>query len=176
MEESGATLTGEAQAPANPQSKDTAPAKEPKHIESADLDRLYRACLEKFLSYSVVSAATFVGYVELAINVHNSSETGLPSVIPKLIVLALAFVFAGAVSAAARQFYLISLLEGHDRLGVRDLERSLTKVAAPIVINTMTYSHAAEESATTGRINNALTIAWGLLVALALLVLIYALL
>lgn len=131
--------------------------------------------MEKFLSYSVIAAATFVGFVQLAVVVHGTPPGTLSAVPLEVAVLVLGFVVAGALSAAARQFFLISVLEGPRGLGIRELEKALTKGSAPLLANLLAYSHAAEEGASSGRTANLLSVTWMLLLGLLMLILLYAL-
>jgi len=134
---------------------------------------LYQASVQKFLAYSVVGSATFVGYVQLAIQSHLAPR-GPNAAFLGLIVLFLAIVVGIAVAAAARQYYLIAALELPTELGLMDLEDALTREAPPLIVNSTVFVRNFARSATRPRAANFLTGAVALIMVAILLVLLYA--
>jgi hypothetical protein len=132
---------------------------------------LFQASIQKFLAYTVVGAATFIGYVQLAIEAHGA-QPGYPGLVIKLVVFFLALVIGAAEVAAARQYFLIATLDGE--LGLTALERELTRSAAPLIANVTDYAHSFDYSARKPRPANALTVITILIGLVILFVLLYS--
>ncbi|MGD1100123.1 MAG: hypothetical protein ABR888_07290 [Thermoplasmata archaeon] len=76
------------------------------------------------------------------------------------------------MTAAARQYYLIARLDGE--LGLRALEKDLTRGAAPFIVNLSEFAHGFDYSARKPKAFNALTVVAFLIGLVILLVFIYA--
>jgi hypothetical protein len=137
---------------------------------------LYHASLQKFLTYSIIAAATFVGYVPLALEAHGMAGNKAAELFLQLSVILLTGIIGAAVAAAARQYYLISKLESYERLDLRDLERQLTSGATPLIQNLTQSTHGINWSATNPRRLNVLTAVVLLICVTLLLTLLFALL
>ena len=141
-----------------------------------DYARLYNGSIQKFLTYSIIGAATFVGYVQLSIELHSSGLSSFGATVLRLVVVVLFVVVIFTVLAAARQYFLIATLHGSTQLRMRGLENLLTE-KSPRVFQLLTQVvHGFDWSSTKERFrSNALMLVIGVVWFAAALVLAFAL-
>ena len=148
----------------------------PEQFSSEDYARLYSASTQKFLTYSIIGAATFVGYVELALALHSSGFFSFGGVVLFIVVLVLFLVVLFTALAAARQYFLIATLHGGNELRLRGLENKLTKDSTPVIQGLTKAVHAFDWSSTKKEFkSNALILVVGVIWVVAGLVLLFAL-
>lgn len=149
---------------------------DPEQFGREDYARLYDASIQKFLTYSIIGAATFVGYVQLALALHSSGPSSFGSLVLLVVVLVLLIVVLFTTLAAARQYFLIATLHGSNELRLRGLENRLTRNSSrPIQLLTQAV-HAFDWSSTKKEFkSNALVFVVAVIWAVAVLVLLFAL-
>lgn len=146
------------------------------HFGPEDYARLYGASIQKFLTYSIIGSATFVGYVQLALALHSSGPYSFGGSVLLVVVLVLLIVVLFTALAAARQYFLIATLHGSNELRLRGLENKLTGRSSRLIQWLTQAVHAFDWSSTKKEFkSNALFFVVSVIWAVAGLVLLFAL-
>lgn len=154
------------------------PVEHPPSIEwhkypDRSVELLFQACLQKFLTYALIGAALFIGYIPLALQDHGESNPGAHLFL-SLAALLLTAIIAAAATAAGYQYYLIAALESSDVLRLKGLERQVVAGASPLIVNAAEVIGGIKWSATKRKTATILTLVVLLLWFVLLFVLFYA--
>ena len=147
---------------------------ESQKYETEDYALLYNTSIQKFLTYSIIGAATFVGYVQLSIELHISGLSPIDHYELLFVIAALFVAVLFAAVAAARQYFFAAACHGSDRLRLRGFEDRLVQGAPAIFRLLNGASHGFDYSSDKPNRANYLIGVIGLVCVVLILVLAFA--
>ncbi|HLY77336.1 MAG TPA: hypothetical protein VKT21_05580 [Thermoplasmata archaeon] len=136
---------------------------------------LYNTSIQKFLAYSIVGAATFVGFVQLSIELHASGLSPVDHLELLFVILAVFVAILAATVAAARQYFFAGACHGSQVLQLRGLESQLVQDAPRSFALFIGTFHGFDWNSARPYRTNHLIVVVGLISLVLVLVLIFAL-